>query len=151
MVETINVLPPNDENWADTITLGDLFLPYIHDTNRASDPVEEVTDIMEKWFDRLEDGTAKNFYPNPKGMKVSPAEADRIIKYIDFEINFELRVYTAWHGNRGHDYPAEYDRLPGVARIAFAQEILEAKERLGIPRGKQTQSQEEEPTGFGGL
>jgi hypothetical protein len=102
--------------------------------------VNEVIDIMDKWFWLIEDGKADNHLPNPTGMKVTMEEANQVIDFIDKEITYEVTTHKDYFGiTRGIDTPADFNRLEGASRVAFVQQILEAKARLGLERNKKPQ------------
>jgi hypothetical protein len=95
---------------------------------------------MDKWFWDLEDGKTENKFPSPFGIQVTMDEADEVIAYIDGQIDYEVTHNTHYFNiARGMDMPADFNRLKGMARIAFVQEILEAKTRLGLPRHQKPQ------------
>lgn len=111
---------------------------YLVDPHPApTEAVEEVIQIMDRWFWELEDGLTDNKFPDdPDGIEVSEEEANRVIRYIDAETMYEARFHPDFFGKqRGITARAGFERLRGPARIAFVQEILEAKERLGLERG----------------
>lgn len=101
----------------------------------SSPEINEVIDIMDKWFWWIEDGTADNRFPSPAGSQVTMEEADKVISFIDKQINHEVTTHVHYFGEqRGMDVPADFNRLKGLSRIAFVQELLDAKERLNIGR-----------------
>jgi hypothetical protein len=101
----------------------------------SNDPkIDYVIEVMDRWFWLLEDGLAQKHFPNPDGIKVSPELATAVIKYIDDNIYYEVSTHTHYFFTaRGMDKPADFNRLKGQARIAFVQDVLEAKRRMGLP------------------
>jgi hypothetical protein len=113
----------------------------------GDEAVDAVINIMDRWFWDIEDGRADNRFPSPNGLQVTMDEADEIISFIDKEISYEVNTHTNYFGDaRGMDMPADFNRLKGLSRIAFVQEILEAKEKLRLPRGQKPVHGQGSPT-----
>ncbi len=93
--------------------------------------VQEVIDVLEDWFKAIGDGSADLRVPSPFGMKVTEEQADRLIQVIDDYILYELYEHPDFHAKAGieskgkpMDIPADFARLKGLARIAFAQDVF---------------------------
>lgn len=86
-----------------------------------------IWEVVQKWFEYMEQDTADNNYPDPEwvsrsGLKQLTQElADRLVEEIDEDFGIEK--------NRFHDLEVEegpnFCRLSFHARLAFAQEICD--------------------------
>ena len=102
----------------------------------GDEAIDAVISVMDEWFWAIEDGKANKRFPDPEGVAVSKEDADNIIAYIDWEIKREVTSSTHYFGvEHGMDVPADFNRLKGQARIAFAQALLVAKSKMGLERG----------------
>lgn len=95
----------------------------------ASDHAERVMEIMDEWFWMLENGTAQSKHPD-MGDPISQQETEHIIKTIDDFILNEVTKYPGYFRRVGMytkdktiDLPADFNRLEGGARLAFAQAV----------------------------
>lgn len=86
--------------------------------------VQEARKVLEKWFWRLEEGTADEYLPDPERL-IDPAVVDRIIEEIEME--FMAEMY--WIRNAGYDDTPRFDRLTASARQAMIQELRDVMQR----------------------
>lgn len=102
------------------------YLPEITEAQAGS-----IVGVLEDWFNAIEGGYADLRTPDPFGEKVSPEKADELIAVIDDYIAFELHEHPDFHARAGWeskgktmDMPADFNRLEGASRIAFAQDVF---------------------------
>jgi hypothetical protein len=93
----------------------------------ADAPEEEtrhIIDVLQEWFQALEQGTADTRMPDPayRWRRHCPSieEIDTLIREIDQYIEREWRN---WGKARGFEAPAELWRLAPPARLALMQDL----------------------------
>ena len=123
----------------------------------ALDKAELIMDVLEEWFDAIEDGTANDRMPDLMGKRYSEEEIDSTIRSIDlyFEGQLHNLTYWAWQGEKGREYveldrdtnefkvmskieprgvpidtPPEFNRIEGIAREAFVQDVKAKMEEV---------------------
>lgn len=83
--------------------------------------VQEIIDILSKYFNMLQDGTHIYVIPDPFNTEITKEYADKIVEAIDDDIDknesWRLGGYMRYRGM------PEFGRLCDNARIAMAQEI----------------------------
>jgi len=100
-----------------------------HPVKTGNVKVDAIIALLDDWFWMIEDGVTDKRLPNPVGRKVTTEEADRLIKHLDDDAAKEVHNSGYWE-KRNIDLPPDFNRLKGLSRIAFAQAILEAKEKF---------------------
>ncbi|KKN57546.1 hypothetical protein LCGC14_0560920 [marine sediment metagenome] len=89
--------------------------------------VDKVIEVMEDWFQAIENGTAHLRMPGPK--RLSEEEVERTIKYLDDEFQKEIDSHAGHWRLRGIDTSPCFNRLEGTSREAFVQDIKRTKKR----------------------
>mgnify|MGYP001610454007 FL=1 len=79
-----------------------------------------VWKLIQRWFERMEDGTAEKAYPSFRAMKrqVTQEMADELVEELDADFEIE-------HHRFPEGYGPEFCRLSSLARLAFAQEMAQ--------------------------
>jgi hypothetical protein len=96
--------------------------------------VQRIIDILDDWFWAMENGTANDRLPDPDGAHYSEEYIDGFIRLIDGFFENELRKHARyWQGKdfqkptlkhgKAIDIPPDFNRLKGLSREAFVQEI----------------------------
>lgn len=98
------------------------FYKKIVDSNNAEVNlyVQEVIDILQKWFNKLQDGTHVLAVPDPFS-KVTQVYADKLVEVLDDDIN--EKEFWRLGGINGYQEMPEFIRLCPKARLAMAQEV----------------------------
>lgn len=89
-----------------------------------AEDIVAVWKIVQAWFERMEDGTARHRFPDPfwdharwgRKRPLTQQIADRIIAEMDADFEIERARFPQGVG-------PEFARLPPHARLAFAQEV----------------------------
>lgn len=107
---------------------------------------KRVMNVLEDWFNAIEEGTANNRMPNPNGKMFDEEICDKLIKEIEEQTTYEVYFNNTYHAKVGMategvvmDAPSGFDRLEGQARQAFAQDIYDILVEVYIaPRSEHT-------------
>ncbi len=89
--------------------------------------VDKVIEVMEDWFQVIENGTAHLRMPSNK--RIPEEEVDRVINYLDDEFQKEIDSHVEHWKNKGIDTAPCFNRLEGTSREAFVQDIKRTKKR----------------------
>lgn len=104
---------------------------YYEEHYGSSMDTQKVIDVLEEWFWAIEDGSANQRMPDPDGEKISAGRIDALIDTIDKFIEGQVTYSAVYFANKGKETkgkpmnePAEFNRLEGAAREAFAQDVF---------------------------
>jgi len=110
-------------------------------TEFVPEPVAQVIDVMEDWFQAIEAGTANKRLPDISGTRYTKEEVDDFIDRIDKFFESELSHHADYHARIGirtsgvpMNVPPEFNRLRGAAREAFMQALRAKLREVIIPQ-----------------
>lgn len=78
--------------------------------------VQEIFDVLEKWYDKLQNGTAALTIADP--FFIVPKNVTEVIEVIDKD----FEDHEAWRLSRYHNFP-NFKRLNSSAKMAMVQEL----------------------------
>jgi len=114
---------------------------YYHYDDMRQEDAQKVIDLLEQWFKDIESGIANTRLPDFDGKRYSEEECDRLIKLVDDLIDNEINMHPGhWDfiGRQTKGTPitqgADFNRLQGLAREAFAQAVYAKIEEVFRPR-----------------
>lgn len=104
---------------------------------------QAVISVMEDWFQAIEAGTAPDRMPDPKGERYPSRYIDKFIQVIDSFFAEEIKKNRDYWKGEGYikpqlkngkpiDSPPDFNRLQGMAREAFVQELKKTIKGQGV-------------------
>lgn len=76
--------------------------------------------VLEKWFWRLENGTAERYKPNPREAAIPKDKVDEAIRRLDTGFEYEQWTQSSYGGYNGQP---DFHRLKAPQRQAMCQEL----------------------------
>lgn len=124
-------------------------LHYRNDASQAMHWVEaendmKVREIICKWFNLLEAGTANDIDPDPFNTNITQDRADKLVEEMDADFMIEAGRFKSLNKEVG----PEFSRLTPSARIAMAQDIwsvLKTDREIELETYKRLKAGEELP------